>query len=119
MPATLKTTRSQIDTRKSMNESNIKIFIFPFLVNNISSQNHSPITPLVISTFRSERFLSKIPRVNSPTVNSLLHLYGSWTFDCCLLQIKDRHSRSSINDGKSLKSYVNKITRMINLIHLL
>ena len=89
------------------------------LVNNISSQNYSPATPLILSAPPAEKILSKTLRINSPTVNSLLHLYGSWTFDCCLLQIKDRHSRSTSNDCKSLKSYVNKITRMINLIHLL
>jgi hypothetical protein len=116
MPGTLKTTRSQIDTRKSIKRKITNQIKFSSLVTNNSSQNYSPVTPLVISTSHSEKFLSKIPRINSPTVNSLLHLYGSWTFDCCLLQIKDRHSRSSINDCKSLKSYVNK---MINLIHLL
>ena len=97
----------------------IEFISFSSLVNNISSQNHSPATPLILSAPHPEKILSKTPRINTPTVNSLLHLYGSWTFDCCLLQIKDRHSRSTINDCKSLKSYVNKITRMINLIHLL
>jgi hypothetical protein len=72
-------------------------------------------TPLIISPSRSEKSFSKISRLNHPTVNSLIHLYGSWIFDCCLLQIKDRYSRSSINDCKSIKSYVNKITTLINL----
>ncbi len=57
-------------------------------------------TPLIISNFHSDKSFFKIFRLNSPTVNSLMHLYGSWILDCCLLQIKDRHSRSSINDCK-------------------
>jgi len=74
-------------------------------------------TPLVTSTItRLEKSSEQITRTNHPTVNSLMHLYGIWILDCCLLQIKDRHSRSSINDSKQIKSYVNKITRMIDLI---
>ena len=72
---------------------------------NHSSQNH---TPLVTCSPPPDKYSSQIIRINRPTVNSLLHLYGTWTFDCCLLQIKDRYSRSSIIDCKSLKSYVNK-----------
>jgi hypothetical protein len=46
--------------------------------------------------------LFKISRTNRPTVNSLMHLYGPWILDACLLQIKDRYSRSSTtNEGKS------------------
>jgi len=67
-PATLKTARSQVDSR--LNRTTKK----------------------------------KSARSNRPTVNSLLHLYGTWLFDCCLLQINDRHLRSSINDRKSSQS---------------
>jgi len=45
---------------------------------------------------------SKYLRTNRPNVNSLMHLYGPWILDACLLQIKDRYSRSSnTNDCKS------------------
>lgn len=84
MPATLKTTRSQTDTRK----------------NQQLNQNHSPITPVIHSPIRSEKYFTKISRLNHPTVNSLMHLYGTWIFDCCLLQTKDRYSRSLLNDCK-------------------
>jgi hypothetical protein len=30
-----------------------------------------------------------------------MHLYGPWTLDACLLQIKDRYSRSNMNDCKN------------------
>ena len=43
-------------------------------------------------------------RTNRPTVNSLMHLYGPWILDACLLQIKDRFTRSAtivnVNDGE-------------------
>jgi hypothetical protein len=62
-----------------------------------------PITqPAVVtpSSNRSEQFF-KTSRINRPTVNSLMHLYGPWILDACLLQIKDRYSRSSTtNEGK-------------------
>ncbi|CAM4913980.1 unnamed protein product [Rotaria socialis] len=40
---------------------------------------------------RSPKFL----RTNRPTVNSLMHLYGPWILDACLLQLKDRYTRSA------------------------
>ncbi|CAF3528801.1 unnamed protein product [Adineta steineri] len=84
IPATLRTTRSQVDNRK---------------INMPSSQTFSPMTPLLIATTQPEKPSPiKMTRINHPTVNSFMHLYGSWILDCCLLQIKDRHSRSSIND---------------------
>ena len=95
IPTTLRTTRSQMDNRKPIS----------------SSQNFSPMTPLLISTNRLEKEILRIIRTNHPTVNSLMHLYGSWILDCCLLQIKDRHSRSSFIDSKSIKSFVNKTIR--------
>ncbi len=50
---------------------------------------------------RPEQFVKNL-RTNRPTVNSLMHLYGPWLLDACLLQIKDRYSRSSTtNEGKS------------------
>ena len=53
---------------------------------------------------RSEHLSSKL-RTNRPTVNSLMHLYGPWILDACLLQIKDRYSRSSAtNESKSSSS---------------
>jgi hypothetical protein len=81
MPGTLKSTRSQLDNRKSI------------------SQNLSPTTPLLISTASPLNRIEKFSRINRPTVNSLLHLYGPWILDCCLLQVKDRYLRSS-NDCK-------------------
>lgn len=51
---------------------------------------------------RSEHLSRKL-RTNRPTVNSLMHLYGPWILDACLLQTKDRYSRSSpTNEGKSI-----------------
>lgn len=76
------------------------LFFFSLVNNNISSQNQSPMTPVMNSTICSEKSFTKISRLNHPTVNSLIHLYGTWIFDCCLLQIKDRHLRSLINDCK-------------------
>ena len=55
------------------------------------------INPFVTSI---DHLSSKLSRINHPTVNSLMHLYGSWILDCCLLQIKDRYLHSSINDCK-------------------
>ncbi|CAF2961058.1 unnamed protein product [Rotaria sp. Silwood2] len=84
IPATLKSSKSQIDNRK---------------INLPSSQSLSTINPLTISPNLSDKIVSKTSRLNHPTVNSLIHLYGSWILDCCLLQIKDRYSRSSITDS--------------------
>ncbi|CAF0816396.1 unnamed protein product [Rotaria sp. Silwood1] len=84
IPITLKSSKSQIDNRK---------------INLPSSQSLSTINPLTISPNLSDKIISKTSRLNHPTVNSLIHLYGSWILDCCLLQIKDRYTRSSINDS--------------------
>ncbi|CAF0840966.1 unnamed protein product [Rotaria sordida] len=84
IPVTLKSSKSQIDNRK---------------MNLPTSQSFSTINSLTISTNLSDKIISKTSRLNHPTVNSLIHLYGSWILDCCLLQIKDRYSRSSINDS--------------------
>ena len=100
VPGTLKTTRSQIDNRRSTDApfSSIDPYSrFLRLVNMTSSQAPSPVTPVPnTSSNRVEKpTTTKITRMNRPTVNSLMHLYGPWLFDCCLLQIKDRYSRSS------------------------
>lgn len=68
-----------------------------FLASIIPGQVVSPTTPSVPQPIRSEQF-SKVIRTNRPTVNSLMHLYGPWILDACLLQIKDRYSRT--NDCK-------------------
>ncbi|CAF4439423.1 unnamed protein product, partial [Adineta steineri] len=61
----------------------------------------SPTAPPVNATLLSSipqqnrpEQISKILRTNRPTVNSLMHLYGPWILDACLLQTKDRHTRS-------------------------
>ncbi|CAF2041102.1 unnamed protein product [Rotaria magnacalcarata] len=82
-PSTLKSSKSQLDNRK---------------INLSSSQSSSTMNPLITTTNPCDRIFSKTSRVNHSTVNSLMHLYGSWILDCCLLQIKDRCARSSIND---------------------
>ena len=59
----------------------------------------------------------KVNRRHRPTVNSLIHLYGPWIFDCCLLQLKDRSTRSSIvvntNERKSIKSHCQQKKRRL------
>lgn len=69
-------------------------------MNLPSSQSVSAMNQLISSTSPLERIDSKTSRINHPTVNSLMNLYGSWILDCCLLQIKDRCTRSSLNDGR-------------------
>jgi hypothetical protein len=69
-------------------------------VSVTSGQILSPTTsqvPSIPQQNRSEQ-LSKFLRTNHPTVNSLMHLYGPWILDACLLQIKNRYSRT--NDCK-------------------
>ncbi len=81
------------------------ILIF-FLVSIASGQILSPTTPQIPSIPQQNRSeqSSKFLRTNRPTVNSLMHLYGPWILDACLLQMKDRYSRSStivnMNDCK-------------------
>lgn len=55
------------------------------------------VVPLPTSqqTISAEKSI-KVLRANRPTVNSLMHLYGPWILDACLLQMKDRSSRSTI-----------------------
>ncbi|CAF3510748.1 unnamed protein product [Rotaria socialis] len=88
-PSTLKSSKSQLDNRK---------------INLSSSLSSSTMNQLITTTNPCDRIFSKTSRINHSTVNSLMHLYGSWIFDCCLLQIKDRCARSSMNDSKSIKS---------------
>lgn len=73
-----------------------------FLVSVPTGQIVSPMSQTIntsLSTTISNRNrfeqLTKILRTNRPTVNSLMHLYGPWILDACLLQMKDRYSRSS------------------------
>jgi hypothetical protein len=83
------------------------------LVSTPSSQIVSPMappvntgiaSPLTQQTTRPEQRTKRL-QTNRPTVNSLMHLYGSWILDACLLQTKDRYSRSSTivnpNDRKN------------------
>jgi len=68
--------------------------LFFFVVSVPTSQTVPSMIPIVQQK-------SKILKANRPTVNSLMHLYGPWILDACLLQIKDRYSRSTnTNDRK-------------------
>ncbi|CAF5037740.1 unnamed protein product, partial [Rotaria sp. Silwood1] len=57
----------------------------------------STVSPTTNTNFQQNRSEQspKILRKNRPTVNSLMHLYGPWILDACLLQMKDRYTRSS------------------------
>lgn len=89
------------------------------LVSATSSQSQltTPLSPTTVSSSTSaasslpiippnqlERS-SKFLRRNRPSVNSLMHLYGPWILDACLLQMKDRYTRSStvVNANESMK----------------
>jgi len=80
------------------------ILVLFILVSIPTGQILSPTTqqvPSIPQQNRSEHS-SKYLRTNRPHVNSLMHLYGPWILDACLLQMKDRYSRSSnTNDCKS------------------
>ena len=81
-----------------------------------SGQPMAPAAPIVTTApppvinlpARAEQ-TTKSLRANRPSVNSLMHLYGPWILDACLLQTKDRYSRSSTilsaNDGRVFVSY--------------
>ena len=67
---------------------------------------------------RSEQ-IPKLIRTNRPTVNSLMHLYGPWILDACLLQTKDRYTRSSTvvnaSDGNSAAPLTCEIKLLLSL----
>ena len=95
----------------SINFSSIfisSLFLASIPTGQILSPVTSPSAPTNISSSITEQNrleqLSKVLRTNRPTVNSLMHLFGPWILDACLLQIKDRYSRSSTitntNDSK-------------------
>lgn len=75
-------------------------------MSNPSGPIASPTAPQIPQQNRLEQ-LSKFLRTNRPTVNSLMHLYGPWILDACLLQIKDRYSRT--NDC-NMKNFLINIT---------
>jgi hypothetical protein len=95
-----------------------------FLVSIPSGQALSPTTPSVNTGLppsipqqnRSEQ-IPKLLRTNRPTVNSLMHLYGPWVLDACLLQTKDRYKRSSsIVNTNDCKHYSFLFFRLIKQI---
>ncbi|CAF0874456.1 unnamed protein product [Adineta ricciae] len=98
---TLKATKSQADTRR---------------VSVPSAQTVSPVHTNVALTnlqlTRAEQSPKHL-RTNRPTVNSLMHLYGPWILDACLLQIKDRFTRTTTIVN------VNDATRMIEIDKML
>ena len=123
MPGTMKTTRSQMDNRKCIFLSFLAIVhsLFFSLVS-VSIPSNPSATPLIPSSSastsqRPERIATKLTRLHRPTVNSLIHLYGPWIFDCCLLQLKDRSARPSssvnTNDRKSIKALCQHVKRGI------
>ena len=123
MPGTMKTARSQMDNRKCIFFSFVRPFVdvrFFFVSVNIpSNPSATPVIPSSSSSFvqRPERIATKLTRLHRPTVNSLIHLYGPWIFDCCLLQLKDRSARPSLsvntNDRKSIKALCQHVKRSI------
>ncbi|CAF1611172.1 unnamed protein product [Rotaria sp. Silwood1] len=65
--------------------------------NTENRRAFSTVSPTTNTNFQQNRSEQspKILRKNRPTVNSLMHLYGPWILDACLLQMKDRYTRSS------------------------
>ena len=61
-----------------------------------------PPTIAPVVTVGSEPYRPDLPSKalpsNRPSVNSLMHLYGQWILDACLLQTKDRFTRSATNE---------------------
>ncbi|UJR09856.1 hypothetical protein I4U23_014078 [Adineta vaga] len=100
---TLKATKSQADSRRVSAKKTVSV---PHSQTVSPNNTNSPST--TSQQTRSEQ-IHKLLRTNRPTVNSLMHLYGPWILDACLLQIKDRYTRSSTIVN------MNDSTRMIEI----
>ncbi|CAF3249273.1 unnamed protein product [Rotaria sp. Silwood2] len=104
---TLKPTKSQAENRRvSIPSGQLYSAVSPTTNTNLSLS--------IPQQNRSEQ-LSKILRTNRPTVNSLMHLYGPWILDACLLQLKDRYTRSAtiVNANDSFR--MNEIDKTIDI----
>ncbi|CAF1114250.1 unnamed protein product, partial [Rotaria sordida] len=104
---TLKPTKSYTENRRiSTPPSQISSAVSPTTNTNLS---------LSISQQNRSEQLSKILRINRPTINSLMHLYGPWILDACLLQMKDRYTRSGTIINSNDSSRINEIDKTLDI----
>ncbi|CAF1075055.1 unnamed protein product [Adineta steineri] len=108
--------QQQSSTLKPKSQAdNRKVSVPP---GQILSPTAPPVNATLLSSIpqqnRPEQ-ISKILRTNRPTVNSLMHLYGPWILDACLLQTKDRHTRSPTIINTNDSSRMNEIDKTLDI----
>ncbi|CAF4608744.1 unnamed protein product, partial [Rotaria magnacalcarata] len=98
LTGTLKPTKSHADNRRvSTPPGQIPTTASPTVATSPTPMPPpaNTVSPLPSISQHLSESSPKFLRANRPTINSLMHLYGPWILDACLLQLKDRYTRSA------------------------